>query len=58
MTASVKIDLSEDTLLVGIAATVSDDPKWVLLALLPLFVGGGVLLSVVREEQARSATVN
>jgi UMF1 family MFS transporter len=45
-------------LLVGIAATVSDDPKWVLLALLPLFVGGGVLLSVVREKQARSATAH
>ena len=45
-------------LLVGIAATVSDDPKWVLLALMPLFVGGGMLLSVVREKQAKSATVS
>ena len=45
-------------LLVGIAATVSDDPKWVLLALMPLFVGGGMLLSVVREKQAKSATVH
>jgi len=40
--------------LVGIAATVSDDPKWVLLALMPLFVGGGMLLAVVREERATS----
>ena len=39
-------------ILVGIAATVSDDPKWVLLALLPLFMGGGMLLAVVREKQA------
>lgn len=45
-------------LLVGIAATVSDDPKWVLLALLPLFVGGGVLLSVVRDQQAKSVTAH
>ena len=39
-------------ILVGIAATVSDDPKWVLLALMPLFIGGGMLLAVVREKQA------
>lgn len=39
-------------MLVGIAATLSDDPKWVLLTLLPLFIGGGMLLGVVREEQA------
>ncbi|MDJ0701346.1 MAG: MFS transporter [Woeseiaceae bacterium] len=38
--------------LVGIAAMVSDDPKWVLLSLMPLFVGGGMLLGVVREERA------
>ena len=38
--------------LVGIAATVSDDPKWVLLSLMPLFVGGGLLLGMVREERA------
>jgi UMF1 family MFS transporter len=44
--------------LVGIAATVSNDPKWVLLALMPLFVGGGILLTVVREKQAKSATVH
>ena len=34
--------------LVAVAATLSDDPKWVLLALLPLFVAGGLLLTIVR----------
>lgn len=43
-------------ILVGIAATLSDDPKWVLLALLPLFIGGGMLLAVVREKQAQRVT--
>ena len=43
-------------MLVGIAATLSDDPKWVLLALLPLFIGGGMLLAVVREKQARKVS--
>jgi UMF1 family MFS transporter len=40
-------------MLVGIAATLSDDPKWVLLTLLPLFIGGGMLLGVVREKPAK-----
>jgi UMF1 family MFS transporter len=40
-------------ILVGIAATLSDDPKWVLLALMPLFIGGGMLLAVVREKPAK-----
>ncbi len=39
-------------MLVGVAAMLSDDPKWVLLTLMPLFIGGGMLLGVVREEQA------
>jgi UMF1 family MFS transporter len=43
-------------ILVGIAATVSDDPKWVLLALMPLFIGGGMLLGVVREKQSTRVT--
>jgi UMF1 family MFS transporter len=43
-------------ILVGIAATVSDEPKWVLLALMPLFLGGGMLLAVVREKQAVKVT--
>jgi hypothetical protein len=34
----------------------SDDPKWVLLTLMPLFIGGAMLLGVVREEQATRAT--
>lgn len=34
--------------MVGIAALLSDDPKWVLLALMPLFLAGALLLSLVR----------
>lgn len=40
--------------LVAVAATLSDDPKWVLLALMPLFVFGGTLLTRVRTQQAVS----
>ena len=36
--------------LVGIAAIVSDDPKFILLALLPMFVLGVVLLARVRKN--------
>ena len=36
--------------LVAVAATLSDDPKWVLLTLMPLFVVGGLLLFLVRTE--------
>ena len=36
-------------MLVGVAATVSDEPKWVLLAVMPLFLGGGLLLAFVRS---------
>ena len=35
-------------ILVGLTATFSDDPGYVLIALLPLFIGGGLLLSAVR----------
>ena len=35
--------------LVAIAAMLSDDPKWVLLVLMPLFLGGGFLLTLVRD---------
>ena len=42
--------------LVGIAATLSDNPKWVLFVLLPLFVSGGLLLRVVRSPDAAAAT--
>ena len=38
--------------LVAIGAMMSDNPKVVLLALLPLFIGGGMLLTVVREKRA------
>ena len=40
--------------LVGVATILSDDPEAVLIALLPLFIGGGVLLTVVREKRAGS----
>ena len=36
--------------LVGIAAIVSDDPKFILLALLPMFVLGVLLLARVRKD--------
>lgn len=38
--------------LVGVAATISDQPTWVLFALLPLFIGGGMLLTAVRVTPA------
>lgn len=34
--------------MVATAAMLSDDPKWVLLAVMPLFFAGGVLLALVR----------
>ena len=43
--------------LVAIAAMLSDDPKWVLLALMPLFIGGAMLLTVVRGGQADTQPV-
>jgi UMF1 family MFS transporter len=36
--------------LVGVAATLSDEPKFVLLALLPLFILGAGMLGMVRSE--------
>jgi len=38
--------------LVGLAATFTDEPKYVLLALVPLFVFGGLLLGFVKGKQA------
>ncbi len=35
-------------IMVTIAALLSDDPKWVLLALMPLFLAGAFLLALVR----------
>ena len=40
--------------MVAVAATLSDDPKWVLLVLMPLFFCGGFLLTLVREQPATS----
>jgi MFS-type transporter involved in bile tolerance (Atg22 family) len=36
--------------LVGLAATFSDEPKYVLLALLPLFIVGALLLGTLRSD--------
>ncbi len=36
-------------LMVGIAALLSDNPKWILLTLMPLFLAGSFLLTLVRE---------
>ena len=38
--------------LVAVAAMLSDDPKWVLLVLMPLFFCGAMLLALVREGSA------
>jgi UMF1 family MFS transporter len=38
--------------MVAIAAMLSDDPKWVLLALMPLFLAGGLLLLLVRMPES------
>jgi UMF1 family MFS transporter len=35
-------------LMVALAAMLSDDPKWVLLALMPMFLAGAFLLALVR----------
>ena len=40
--------------LVGFAAILSDDPKLVLLSLMPLFIGGAMLLTVVRVSRAEA----
>jgi UMF1 family MFS transporter len=38
--------------MVAVAAMLSDDPKWVLLVLMPLFLCGGFLLALVRDPEA------
>lgn len=43
-------------MLVGIAAMLSDDPKYVLLTLLPLFLCGAILLGVVRGGSKSAST--
>jgi UMF1 family MFS transporter len=40
--------------MVAVAAMLSDDPKWVLLALMPLFLAGAFLLALVRMPPAES----
>ena len=42
--------------MVATAAMLSDDPKWVLLTLMPLFLAGAILLSLVRTQSTESAT--
>ena len=36
--------------MVAIAAMLSDDPQWILLALMPLFLAGALLLTLVKEH--------
>lgn len=36
--------------MVAVAAMLSDDPKWVLLTLMPFFLAGGFLLTIVRTQ--------
>jgi UMF1 family MFS transporter len=38
--------------MVGVATLMSDEPKVVLLAVIPLFVAGGLVLSLVRISKA------
>ncbi len=42
--------------MVAVAATLSDDPKWVLLTLMPLFLVGGLLLGLVRVAPTETTT--
>jgi UMF1 family MFS transporter len=43
--------------MVAIAAMLSDDPKWVLLTLMPLFLAGAFLLALVRMPATESAHI-
>ncbi|MCH7981722.1 MAG: MFS transporter, partial [Proteobacteria bacterium] len=43
--------------LIAIGATLSDDPKWVLLSLMPLFIAGGMLLTVVRAGRSDAQAI-
>jgi UMF1 family MFS transporter len=42
--------------LVAVAAMLSDDPKWVLLTLMPFFLAGGFLLTIVRMQPGAPVT--
>jgi UMF1 family MFS transporter len=41
-------------ILVALGAALSDDPKYILLTILPLFIAGAMMLSVVRKNPAES----
>lgn len=43
-------------ILVGLAATFSEEPKYVLLALLPLFIGGAFVLTTVSADRQPAAS--
>lgn len=43
--------------MVAISAMLSDDPKWVLLALMPMFLAGTLLLALVRMPSDDPATI-
>lgn len=40
--------------MVAIAAMLSDEPRWILLVLMPLFLAGAFLLALVREQPANA----
>ncbi|MCH9693703.1 MAG: MFS transporter [Gammaproteobacteria bacterium] len=42
--------------MVATAAMLSDDPKWVLLAVMPLFFAGGIILALVRLPESTKAS--
>ena len=42
--------------MVATAAMLSDDPKWVLLTLMPLFMAGALMLSLVRTQTPEPAS--
>ena len=42
--------------MVAIAAMLSDDAKWVLLALMPMFLAGAFLLALVEMPPTESAS--
>ena len=45
-------------ILVALGATLSEDPKYILLTIIPLFLGGGMVLSVVRSKKPESVPVS
>ena len=45
-------------LLVALGAALSDDPKYILLTILPLFLAGAAMLAVVRGQPLGPAEAN